>query len=238
MEVLGVTLSPAQLSVAQARAQSAGLADRARFELRDYRAVEGRFDRVVSVGMLEHVGVGHLGEYFLGVRDRLAPQGLALIHSIMTKAPPGVTGPFIRKHIFPGGYAPALSETLAAVERSGLWTLDAEIWRVHYAETLAAWRARFHAGRDELAGAYPERFLRMWDFYLATCEAVFRWGSSAVVQLQLGRERDAAPLTRGYIAAGEAALAAREGPALARLAAATASAFDRAAPAWARLDES
>jgi cyclopropane-fatty-acyl-phospholipid synthase len=210
VEVLGVTLSEDQLRVARARAEAEGLAGRVRFELCDFRRVAETFDRVVSVGMLEHVGVGQLGDYFLNVRDRLAPDGVALVHSITTKSPPGVTGPFIRKHIFPGGYSPSLSETVAAIELSGLWTLDVEIWRVHYARTLRVWRERFVAGMDGLPPRYDDRFKRMWELYLASCECVFRYGSSAVMHLQLGRERDAVPLTRGYIAEAEAALRARE----------------------------
>jgi cyclopropane-fatty-acyl-phospholipid synthase len=225
VEVVGVTLAEDQLRIARARAEAAGLSDRVRFALRDYRHVTERFDRVVSVGMLEHVGVGNLPTYFLGVRDRLGPDGLALIHSITTKSPPGVTSPFIRKHIFPGGYSPAMSETLAAIEKSGLWTLDVEVWRVHYAHTLRAWRERFQAARDDLPPQYDARFQRMWVFYLASCEAVFRWGSSAVMQLQLGRERDAAPLSRDYIAAEEARLEQAERAVLPRLLASAEQAF-------------
>jgi cyclopropane-fatty-acyl-phospholipid synthase len=224
VEVTGVTLAAEQQKIAVARAEAAGLSHRVRFELRDYREVTETFDRVVSVGMMEHVGVGHLPGYFLSVRDRLAPGGLALIHSIVTKAPPGVTGPFIRKHVFPGGYSPSLSETFAAVEKSGLWPLDVEIWRVHYAETLKAWRERFLAARDRLPG-YDDRFARMWEFYLAACEGAFRYGSSCVAQLQLGRERDAAPLTRAYIGETEKSLAAAEPAVLPRLLASTDAAF-------------
>tara|TARA_R110002072_G_scaffold136308_4_gene278721 strand:- start:2707 stop:3951 length:1245 start_codon:yes stop_codon:yes gene_type:complete len=199
VEVTGVTLSKAQLAVARQRAAAAGLDSKVRFELCDYRSVTGRFDRVVSVGMLEHVGVGHLETYFRTVRDRLAPGGVALIHSISTKAPPGITGPFIRKHIFPGGYAPCISEASLAIERSGLWMLDCEIWRLHYAKTLRLWRERFLDRRQEVVDLYDERFARMWEFYLAACECAFAFGSSTVVHYQLGRERDAVPLSRDYI---------------------------------------
>jgi cyclopropane-fatty-acyl-phospholipid synthase len=184
------------------------------------------FDRVVSVGMLEHVGAHHLTRYFLGVRDRLGPDGVALIHSITTKAPPGVTGPFIRKYIFPGGYSPTLSETFAAIEKSGLWPLDNEIWRVHYARTLEQWRARFDAVRPEVVGMYDERFARMWELYLAACECVFDYGSSCVFQIQLGRERDGVPLTRDYIGPAKAVLAEREPEWLERLWASAAEALD------------
>ena len=229
VEVVGVTLAQEQLAVAQARAGAMGLSDRVRFELRDYREVTERFDRVVSVGMLEHVGVGELSNYFLQTRDRLGPGGVALIHSISTKAPPGVTGPFIRKHIFPGGYSPAMSETLAAVERSGLWTLDVEVWRLHYARTLREWRRRFLAAQDRLPERYDAPFRRMWDFYLAACVGAFEHGSSCVMQLQLGRERDGVPLTRDYLAAEAARLAAREAEAVPRLWASTEAAFAKSA---------
>ncbi len=225
VEVVGVTLAEEQLAIARKRAEAAGLANRARFELRDYRDVEERFDRVVSVGMLEHVGAADLGAYFLSVRDRLGPDGVALIHAITTKAPPGGASPFLRKYIFPGGYAPALSETVAAVEFSGLWTLDVEIWRLHYAHTIREWRRRFAAARDDLPERYDERFRRMWEFYLAAVEGVFRHSTSAVMQLQLGRERDSVPVTRGYIAEAEARLAAREAEIMPRLWDSTDAAF-------------
>ncbi len=225
VEVVGVTLSEEQLGIARARAAAAGLSDQVRFELRDYRQVTEVFDRVVSVGMLEHVGITHLDEYFREVRNRLKPDGVALIHTISGKSPPGITGPFLRKYIFPGGYAPSVSEAMLSVERSGLWLLDAEVWRVHYAPTLRAWRERFMARRDEVVAMYDERFARMWEFYLAACECSFRLGSSHVVQFQLARERDAMPLHRDYIAPAASALAAREGPALARIAAATRGVF-------------
>lgn len=210
VKVVGVTLAEEQLAVARARATAMGLADRVEFRLQDYRVVPETYDRVVSVGMLEHVGVTHLDAYFLSVRDRLGPNGVALIHSITSKAPPGVTGPFLRKYIFPGGYAPSLSETFVSVEKSGLWTLDAEIWRVHYAKTMAAWRERFDAVREDVTAMYDARFVRMWDVYLSSCEYVFSHGASCVFQLQLGRERDGVPITRDYLADAKSALAARE----------------------------
>ena len=210
VEVLGVTLAEEQLKVAQARAEAMGLSHRVRFELRDYREVTETFDRVISVGMLEHVGITNLTNYHLSVRDRLAPDGLALIHSISTKAPPGVTGPFIHKYIFPGGYAPSVSEAVAAVEKSGLWITDMEVWRVHYATTLREWRRRFEANRAQIEAMYDERFGRMWEFYLAACEGVFAHGASMVYQMQLSRERDIAPLHRDYIGPEEARFAAKE----------------------------
>ncbi|RMH46174.1 MAG: class I SAM-dependent methyltransferase [Alphaproteobacteria bacterium] len=228
VEVTGITLSEQQLAVAQARARAAGLEDRVRFELRDYRQLGETFDRVVSVGMLEHVGITHLGEYFMKVRDVLKPDGVALIHSISGKSPPGVTGPFLRKYIFPGGYAPSVSETMLCVERSGLWLLDMEILRVHYALTLRHWRDRFMARRDEVVRMYDERFARMWEFYLAACECAFRYGSSHVFQMQLARERDAMPLTRDYIPEVERALAAREAQAIRQIESATDKVFEAA----------
>ncbi|MEM7744689.1 MAG: cyclopropane-fatty-acyl-phospholipid synthase family protein [Pseudomonadota bacterium] len=210
VSVVGVTLSKEQLAVAKRRAEILGLADRVEFRLQDYRDVSETFDRVVSVGMAEHVGAPHLTEYFLGVRDRLGTDGVALIHAISSKAPPGVTGPFIRKYIFPGGYAPSMSETFEAIEKSGLWTLDCEVWRVHYARTLAVWRAQFDAVRPQAVEMYDERFARMWELYLSSCECVFSHGASMVFQIQLGRERDAVPLTRDYIDEAKARLAARE----------------------------
>lgn len=226
VDVVGVTLAEEQLAVARRRAEILGLSDRVEFRLQDYRHVSETFDRVVSVGMLEHVGVGHLTEYFLNVRDRLGPDGVALIHAISSKAPPGVTGPFLRKYIFPGGYSPSLSETFEAIEKSGLWTLDCEIWRVHYARTLAEWRRRFETVRREVIDMYDERFVRMWEVYLSSCECVFSHGASHVFQIQLGRERDAVPLTREYISPAKEALLAREAEWLPRLSASTKAALN------------
>ena len=227
IEVVGVTLSERQLAVARRRAEILGVSDRVRFELIDYREVSETFDRVVSVGMLEHVGAPHLPSYFLNVRDRLGPDGLALIHSISSKSPPGVTGPFIRKYIFPGGYAPSLSETVAAIEPTGLWLLDCEIWRCHYGYTLAQWRERFLANRDKAVEIMGERFCRMWELYLSIAECVFLQGSSNVFQLQLGRERDVAPITRSYIEAEEARIAERETGFLERVVASAYQALDQ-----------
>lgn len=228
VKVVGVTLAEEQLRIAQARAQAAGLADRVEFRLCDYRTVTEKFDRIVSVGMLEHVGVSHLREYFLTVRDRLDANGVALIHSISTKAPPGITSSFLRKYIFPGGYSPSLSETFADIEKSGLWATDIEIWRMHYARTLEEWRRRFIVARDNgtLPPPYDERFQTMWEFYLSACECVFDYGSSHVFQIQLARERDGVPLHRDYIGECEARFAAREPEFMERLWASTEAAFD------------
>lgn len=200
--VTGLTLSQEQLSASRARAADAGLADRVAFHLRDYREERGTYDRVVSVGMLEHVGAAHYDAFFGAVRRLLRPDGVALIHAIGRMEPPGVPNPWLRKHIFPGGYCPALSEVLAAVERNDLWVTDVEILRLHYAETLRHWFDRFEANRETARALYGERFCRMWEFYLAACEAAFREGRMMVFQIQLARARDAVPLSRGYMYAG------------------------------------
>ena len=199
VDVTGLTLSQEQLSVATERAVAAGLSSHVRFALRDYREEQGTYDRIVSVGMFEHVGVAHYRAYFDTLRNRLNPDGIVLVHAIGRADPPGSTDPWLRKYIFPGGYCPALSEVLAAVERSGLWVTDIEILRLHYAETLRHWLERFEANRDRAQAIYDERFCRMWEFYLAVCEAAFRNGPMMVFQLQLVRRRDAVPLTRDYI---------------------------------------
>ena len=198
-EVLGVTLSREQHAMANARAEKAGLSDRARFELLDYRNVQGRFDRVVSVGMFEHVGVPHYSEYFRNVSDRLTPDGIALIHTIGRAEPPGTTSPWISKYIFPGGYVPSMSEALKAIEKQPLFTTDVEIWRLHYAETLRHWYDRFMANIDKARALYDERFCRMWRYYLVASELTFRLNRQVVFQFQLSPRQDAVPLTRDYL---------------------------------------
>lgn len=210
VEVLGITLSEEQLTVARDRAEAAGLTNRVRFELRDYRRVDGKFDRIVSVGMLEAVGAPRLDKYFRVLCDRLTSTGVALVHSIMAMEPPGITSPFTRKYIFPGGYTPAISETLTAIEHAGLWLLDCEIWREHYAYTIREWSRRFAANREAAKALYDERFCRMWEFYLAGAETAFLADTLAVMHLQIGRERNAVPLTRDYIATETEQLKARE----------------------------
>jgi cyclopropane-fatty-acyl-phospholipid synthase len=197
--VTGVTLSTEQLDLARERARAAGLEDRVRFELQDYRDVEGPFDRIVSVGMLEHVGAPNLRTYFEAVKRQLAPDGVALIHAIGRMSPPSVTNPFTRKYIFPGGYIPAMSEVLTAIEDAGLWVTDVEVLRLHYAETTKAWRERFLAD-PEIPDLYDGRFRRMWEFYLAGAEMGFRYGTHMITQYQLAHLRDAAPITRDYLA--------------------------------------
>ncbi|MBF9031353.1 methyltransferase domain-containing protein [Rhodobacterales bacterium HKCCE3408] len=199
VRVLGVTLSEEQHRYATRRAEAEGLADRVKFELRDYRSVNRRFDRVVSVGMFEHVGVPHYDEYFDHVRDRLNDDGIALIHTIGRAGPPGATSPWIAKYIFPGGYVPALSEMSAAIERSGLVSTDIEVWRLHYAETLRHWYDRFEARQDEARALYDDRFCRMWRYYLKASEHSFRHRGQVVFQAQLARHVDAVPLSRDYL---------------------------------------
>lgn len=198
-EVKGVTLSREQLKRSQARAEKAGLTGQARFELQDYRKVEGRFDRIVSVGMFEHVGVGYYRTYFRKIRELLDVDGVALVHTIGRFDPPGTTNPWIRKYIFPGGYIPALSEIMKAIELEGLWVTDVEVLRLHYAMTLRHWRDRFAANREEAAEIYDETFCRMWEFYLAGSEVSFRFLGNNVFQIQMARKQDAVPLVRDYI---------------------------------------
>ena len=209
-QVDGITLSDEQLGVARQRAEAAGLAHLARFSLTDYRDVEGRYDRIVSVGMFEHVGRPNYQAFFDKIAAVLQPNGVAVIHSIGRAGGPSTTDPFTAKYIFPGGYIPALSEVLPAVERAGLWVADVEILRLHYAETLRRWYERFTARRAEIAGLYDERFCRMWEFYLAGAEMGFRHGDHMNFQLQLAHRADALPITRGYMADAETALATAE----------------------------
>jgi cyclopropane-fatty-acyl-phospholipid synthase len=197
--VTGITLSQEQLTEARARAAAEGLADRVTFELLDYRAVQQRFDRIVSVGMFEHVGVGYYGDFFNTVARCLKPDGVALLHAIGRSDGPGSTNPWIAKYIFPGGYCPALSEVIPPIERSRLMVTDIEILRLHYAETLRHWRRRFAANRDAITAIYDERFCRMFECYLAGSEVAFRREGQMVFQIQLTHQVDAAPLTRDYI---------------------------------------
>jgi cyclopropane-fatty-acyl-phospholipid synthase len=199
VRVTGVTLSENQQATARQRAEDAGLADRVDFLLEDYRHIDGPFDRIVSVGMFEHVGVPNYETYFQRVSDLLTPQGIALIHTIGRSAPPTSHSPWINKYIFPGGYVPSLSEIAPAMERSGLWQSDIEIWRLHYAKTLRAWRDRFNAAEQKLHAMYDETFIRMFRYYLTACIISFEDQWQAVYQLQLAKTRDAVPLTRDYL---------------------------------------
>lgn len=198
-EVTGITLSKEQLAVARQRASQRSLSDKAHFKLMDYRDVQAQFDRIVSVGMLEHVGEGNYAAYFAAVARLLKPDGVALIHTIAKADGPAPTSGWTRKYIFPGGYIPALSQLAPAIERAGLFITDVEVLRLHYAETLRAWRLRFEQCREEIAALYDERFCRMWEFYLAGSEASFRFGHSVVMQFQLTRQINAAPITRDYL---------------------------------------
>ena len=199
ISVLGITLSEEQLAVAIKRAQEAGVAHKVKFELRDYRDVQGHFDRIVSVGMFEHVGEPNYGIFFDQIARLLKPSGVALIHAIGRMDGPGVTSAWARKYIFPGAYSPALSEVLPAVERSGLWITDIEIWRLHYAGTLRHWRERFLENQAQIRKAYDGRFVRMWEFHLTACEMLFRYGGLMVFQLQLARNITATPIIRDYM---------------------------------------
>jgi cyclopropane-fatty-acyl-phospholipid synthase len=198
-DVTGVTLSVEQQKVSADRAQRARLADRVRFHLRDYREEPGKYDRIVSVGMFEHVGRRHYDEFFAKLRDLLTDDGVALIHSIGYADEPAPINPFIRKYIFPGADLPSLSEVCRAVEKARLYVTDIEVLRIHYADTLKHWRERFLARRDEVARLYDERFCRMWEFYLALCEVGFRFRTNMVMQVQLSKKVDAVPLTRDYM---------------------------------------
>lgn len=198
-EVLGVTLSTEQVAIAKERAQAAGLSSHCRFELMDYRSVQGSFDRIVSVGMFEHVGVTQFGTFFGKIRDLLAPDGVALLHTIGRTDGPGTANRWVTKYIFPGGYAPALSEIVTAIERQGIIVTDVEVLRLHYAETLKKWRERFIAAWDKAAQLYDERFCRMWEFYLAAFEMSFRHDNLVVYQIQLSKRLDALPMTRDYM---------------------------------------
>jgi cyclopropane-fatty-acyl-phospholipid synthase len=198
-QVTGITLSHEQLARSQHRARVAGLINACRFELKDYRQVEGQFDRIVSVGMFERVGAPYYEAYFRKIEESLAPGGVALVHTIGCPLGPGAYNPWIAKYIFPGGYIPALSELTTAVERSRLLVGDVEILRLHYAHTLREWRKRFAMHRQEAAKLYGERFYRMWEFYLAGCEMAFRHGGLVVFQVQLMKRPDALPITRDYM---------------------------------------
>jgi cyclopropane-fatty-acyl-phospholipid synthase len=199
VDVTGLTLSTEQLAVARHRAAASGLAERVKFELLDYRLAQGTYDRIVSVGMFEHVGVVHYPTFFKKVRELLAPDGVALLHTIGRSDGPGGTNPWLRRYIFPGGYSPALSEVAPVVERTGLFLTDVEVLRLHYAETLKAWRQRFLANRERIRQLYDERFCRMWEFYLAASEIAFRYQGHVVFQIQMAKRVDAVPLTRDYM---------------------------------------
>lgn len=197
--VTAINVSPEQLAVARARADEAGVIGLVEFRELDYRALQGPFDRVVSVGMMEHVGIGHFDDYFTKIRDLLTPDGFAAVHCIGRMRPPGSTAPFIRKYIFPGAYVPSLSEVFASTERSDLWVADMEVLRLHYHYTLQHWRRRFAANRARAAELYDERFCRMWEYYLAAVDVGFSNGTNMVFQLLLSPRIDAVPIMRDYM---------------------------------------
>jgi len=208
--VTGVTLSEEQHKLSNDRASRRGVADRVHFHLLDYRGVNDKFDRIVSVGMFEHVGVAHYGEFFAKCRALLKDDGIATLHSINRSDGPGATSAWIKKYIFPGGYIPALSEVVPHLERQGLYVTDIEILRLHYAETLRHWRKRFTDNRERAKEIYDERFCRMWEFYLAASEASFRHAGLNNFQIQFGKNQHVVPLTRDYIGDAEDALRAAE----------------------------
>ena len=209
-DVTGITLSTEQLQIANARAAEKNLAHRAKFLLQDYRDVTGPFDRIVSVGMFEHVGVDFYDTFFNRCAELLTDDGIMLLHSIGRSTGPDVSSPWITKYIFPGGYIPAVSEVVPAIERAGLLVCDIEILRLHYAETLKAWRERFMARREEAVQLYDERFARMWEFYLAAAEMTFRKQNFMNFQIQLTKRQGVTPMTRSYIAQQEARLRTSE----------------------------
>jgi cyclopropane-fatty-acyl-phospholipid synthase len=197
--VVAINVSPEQIRVARNRAEEGGVGHLVEFREMDYRELTGRFDRVVSVGMMEHVGISHFDAFFGKIRSLLAEDGYAFVHCIGRMSPPGTTGPFIRKYIFPGAYVPALSEVFAATERTGLWVSDMEVLRLHYYHTLRHWRARFAANRAQAVALADERFCRMWEYYLAAVEVGFLNGSHMVFQILLSMRNDAVPIVRDYM---------------------------------------
>jgi cyclopropane-fatty-acyl-phospholipid synthase len=199
VDVLGITLSEEQCAAARRRAEAAGVADHVKFELLDYRAVTGTFDRIVSVGMFEHVGPPHYRSFFERCRALLAPDGVMLLHTIGRADGPAPTDPWLARYIFPGGYVPALSQIAPAAEQARLWITDIEMLRLHYAFTLTHWYDRVAASRDAIVALYDERFFRMWQFYLAGAIAAFRHHAHLNFQIQLTRQREALPLTRDYM---------------------------------------
>jgi cyclopropane-fatty-acyl-phospholipid synthase len=209
-DVTGVTLSQEQLAVAQRRAMDNGQQAKTEFRLQDYRDVNSSFDRIVSVGMFEHVGLGSYDAFFQQVARLLKDDGVALLHTIGHEGEPSPTNEWVDKYIFPGGYIPSLSDIMPAVQRAGLMVTDVEVLRLHYAETLRQWRERFEAHRQEAAELYDERFCRMWEFYLVGSECSFRFEGTVVFQIQLAKRIDTVPLTRDYLAAREAELRRRD----------------------------
>ena len=212
VDVLGVTLSKEQLAVARQRAEEAGVSGRVKFELMDYRDVTGQFDRIVSIGMFEHLGTAHFPVFFRKIRELLHPEGAALVHTMGRMGKPGTTDKFMQKYIFPGGYLPALSEIVSASEREKLIMADCEALRLHYVYTLRAWYERFKTRHDEIVAMYDERFYRLYLFYLGASMTMFTDGAMVVYQLQYLRSRYAAPMTRNYMIEDEERLREKQGP--------------------------
>jgi len=211
VDVLGITLSREQLDVARRRAEEAGVSDRVKFELIDYRDVTGRFDRIASVGMMEHVGQPFFRTYFRKIRELLADDGVAVVHTMARLGGPGTTDKFMQKYIFPGGYLPALSEIVGASEQEKLIMADCETWRLHYVHTIRQWYDRYRSNKDKIVAMYDERFYRLWQFYLAASMTLFRDAAMGVYQIQYLRRREATPLTRDYMFREEEKLAAIAG---------------------------
>ena len=205
VDVTGVTLSHEQHDLSNAHAAEAGLSERVRFKLQDYREETGRYERIVSVGMLEHVGLGHYREFFGKVRELLTDDGVAVVHTVGRYDTPGPVNPWITRYIFPGTHVPTLSELMPAIEEQHLLLTDIEVLKRHYAKTLRAWRDRFVSNWDRAREMYDERFCRMWEFYLTACEVGFLSKELNVFQIQLAKDLDAVPETRDYIHAFEAA---------------------------------
>ena len=203
VDVTGVTLSVEQQKVATRRAKDEGLAGRVRFDLCDYRKVSGTFDRLVSIGMFEHVGPQNFKTFFATAKRLMTRDGVFVLHSIGRARPNTMDPPFVEKYIFPNGHIPALSETLTAIEAAGLLVKDIEILTYHYADTLKLWRERFNASRDQVIALYDEKFFRMWDLYLATSEASFRHGKLFNFQIQLVKKQSTSMPTRAYMAEAE-----------------------------------
>jgi len=199
VKVTGITLSSEQLRVARQRAHERGLGDRVSFHLEDYRQHKGEYDAIVSVGMFEHVGQPNYKTFFKCVKNLLSDSGVALLHTIGRFSPPGAMNPWIRKYIFPGGYIPAASELLGAIEKNLVVTTDLEVLRIHYARTLTEWIKRFQAKRKEITRQMDERFYRMWEFYLHSCEGAFRWRDLVVFQVQLAKNMETVPITRDHL---------------------------------------
>lgn len=207
--VRSVSLSPEQIAVAKQRAIDEGVADKVEFLVQDYRHMEGTYDRVISIAMMEAIGISNFDNYFSKLKSLMKPGGFGLVHAIGRMSPPGTTAPFIRKYIFPGGYVPALSELFASLERTGTWVSDCEILRLHYYWTLKAWRENFEKVRPQAVAMYDERFCRMWEFYLISCELGFLHGSNMIYQILISEKRDDVPVIRDFITDDERMIAAR-----------------------------